>query len=217
MRDELSQIERTRLALWALSEAEVRITTPQHVEAEVMRAWDALQAERSRRATEASIVSGRRFAAAVAKWVVAPAMAAGMGWAALRGVPPVASSPPPGPATVTLAGGRSTATLVESPAALLEPASPVGVEHRAYTGEALAPEASVPSRRPGAAASAGASAVVFVGELVGAGERIQVVRMRVPRSTLVSLGISVAEGPESVFVDLLVGEDGVARALQVEM
>jgi hypothetical protein len=71
-----------------------------------------------------------------------------------------------------------------------------------------------------AAPSPAESAVlVLVGQPLVEGEPVRVVRMRVAGSTLAALGIrSLAiPQPESLDVDVLVGEDGVARALRLEL
>ena len=57
--------------------------------------------------------------------------------------------------------------------------------------------------------------VAVVGGPLQAGEPIRVVRMRVARSVLGELGISSASRADSVDIDVLVGEDGVARGVRV--
>jgi hypothetical protein len=59
----------------------------------------------------------------------------------------------------------------------------------------------------------------LIGEPFLEGEPMRVVRMRVPASTLASLGLRSMAGElaETVDVDVMVGEDGVARAIRVEM
>lgn len=61
--------------------------------------------------------------------------------------------------------------------------------------------------------------LVMVGEPLTEGEPVRVVRMRVAGSTLSALGIrSLAQPqPDSVDLEVLVGEDGVARALRVSL
>jgi hypothetical protein len=61
----------------------------------------------------------------------------------------------------------------------------------------------------------GYTTVAVVGEPLQAGEPIRVVRMRVARSVLGELGISSASRADSVDIDVLVGEDGVARGVRV--
>ena len=66
----------------------------------------------------------------------------------------------------------------------------------------------------------GYTTVAVVGGPLQAGEPIRIVRMRVARSVLSELGISSAsraDGAEanSVDIDVLVGEDGVARGVRV--
>ena len=57
--------------------------------------------------------------------------------------------------------------------------------------------------------------VVVVGGPLQAEEPIRVVRMRVARSTLSDLGVSSTGQAETVDIDVLVGEDGVARGVRV--
>ncbi len=65
--------------------------------------------------------------------------------------------------------------------------------------------------------------VVFALDPPGAGETVRVVRIRVARAALESLGIrTLASGSgsassESVEVDVLVGDDGVARGVRLAM
>ena len=74
-----------------------------------------------------------------------------------------------------------------------------------------------PASAPGVAteSAAGYTTVAVVGEPLQAGEPIRVVRMRVARSVLGELGISSASRADSVDIDVLVGEDGVARGVRV--
>jgi hypothetical protein len=60
---------------------------------------------------------------------------------------------------------------------------------------------------------------LLVGEPILAGEPVRVVRMRVPTSTLSALGVRSLAGEfaEAVDVDVIVGEDGVARAIRLGM
>jgi hypothetical protein len=61
--------------------------------------------------------------------------------------------------------------------------------------------------------------LLLVGEPILQGEPVRVVRMRVPASTLTELGVRSATGDVAahVDVDLIVGEDGIARAIRVGM
>jgi hypothetical protein len=61
------------------------------------------------------------------------------------------------------------------------------------------------------------SAVVLVGGPMASGELVQVVRMRVNRSALSALGITQSGSNDIVEVDVLVGEDGVARGLRLPL
>lgn len=59
--------------------------------------------------------------------------------------------------------------------------------------------------------------LLLVGEPILQGEPVRMVRMRVPASTLTGLGVRPMTGTtgEHVDVDVIVGEDGVARAIRV--
>jgi hypothetical protein len=59
--------------------------------------------------------------------------------------------------------------------------------------------------------------LLLVGEPILQGEPVRMVRMRVPASTLTGLGVRPVAGPpgEHIDVDVIVGEDGVARAIRV--
>jgi hypothetical protein len=61
--------------------------------------------------------------------------------------------------------------------------------------------------------------LLLVGEPILQGEPVRVVRMRVPASTLMGLGVRAASGDPAAPVDLdvIVGEDGIARAIRVGM
>ena len=58
--------------------------------------------------------------------------------------------------------------------------------------------------------------VILVGEPVRDGEQVRLVRMRMPASALHTLGVtSTAALGDDVDIDVIVGEDGVARALSL--
>lgn len=58
--------------------------------------------------------------------------------------------------------------------------------------------------------------VILVGEPVRDDEQVRLVRMRMPASVLHALGVTSTAGLEDdVDVDVVVGEDGVARALSL--
>lgn len=71
-----------------------------------------------------------------------------------------------------------------------------------------APPTGVEVNEPGA--------VVFVGAPILDNEPVRVVRMRMPASVLHDLGVRSTSGNlDAIDVDVIVGEDGVARALRV--
>jgi hypothetical protein len=68
-------------------------------------------------------------------------------------------------------------------------------------------------------AAGDASTLLLVGEPILHGEPVRVVRMRVPAATLTGLGVRPTTGNAAahVDVDVIVGEDGIARAIRVGM
>jgi hypothetical protein len=145
--------ERLGSMLRGLREAESGDAAPPHVEAAVMRAWDASHAAPGPRHRLAAV---SRFAALAAGVVLA------VGVAALAG------------------------------------------RLRSVTAEPPSPLADAPPT------------VVLVGEPILDGEHVRLVRMRMPASTLHALGVRSTAAPAGdVDVDVVVGEDGVARALSL--
>jgi len=71
--------------------------------------------------------------------------------------------------------------------------------------------------RPAVQQAANSRTLLLVGEPILQGEPVRMVRMRVPASTLTSLGVRPMAGTpgEHIDVDVIVGEDGVARAIRV--
>ena len=64
--------------------------------------------------------------------------------------------------------------------------------------------------------AAEAPTVILVGEPVLAGEQVRRIRMSIPASALHAIGVtSTAALEDDVDVDVIVGEDGVARALSL--
>lgn len=84
---------------------------------------------------------------------------------------------------------------------------------------AVSPRATVPSAAPSALSEIGRAApapVVLVSDPLLDTASASVVRIRVPRSALATLGIPLVEpdGAGAVELEMLVGEDGVARTIQ---
>jgi len=72
---------------------------------------------------------------------------------------------------------------------------------------------------PAPAPQASSATLHLVGEPIAEGEAVRVVRMSMAPAMLASLGVRSTAGDlvESVDVDVIVGEDGVARAIRVGM
>jgi 2-methylaconitate cis-trans-isomerase PrpF len=68
---------------------------------------------------------------------------------------------------------------------------------------------------PSAVAADAAQPVILVGEPLLDGEQVRLVRMRMPASALHALGVTASAAITDVDVDVIVGEDGVARALRL--
>ena len=74
---------------------------------------------------------------------------------------------------------------------------------------------SATSVRPSPAADASPT-VILIGEPILDGEHVRLVRMRIPAAALHALGVrSTAASLDDVDVDVVVGEDGVARGLSL--
>ena len=180
-------------ALRELADAEARVETPPHVEAAIMALWDA-------RRDQANTSPSRRRTRAVVRG--AAAIAAGVtivGSVALqRELTDTSVAPPRSPA---FSFDRAASP---RPA----PAIPDAADTRA---------ARAADRHPSPGANDARSALVLVGDPIAAGEIVHVVRMRVMRSALTELGIAASASTEMVDVDVLVGEDGVARGVRVSL
>jgi len=179
-------------ALRALADAEARVETPAHVEAAIMAIWDA-------RRDRASTSPSRRRTRGVVRG--AAAIAAGVtivGSVALQHELDTPIAPPRSP---VISFDRATSP---RPA----PAIPDAADTRA---------AGAADRHPSPGANDARPALLLVGDPVVAGEIVHVVRMRVMRSALTELGVAAKASTEMVDVDVLVGEDGVARGLRVSL
>ena len=174
-------------ALRAVAEDEARVETPPRVEAALMTRWDEYNDERRRRKRAARTRTFVRGAATMAAGVVL------FGAVMLeRELTPVRVDLPLRPTMPS-----DTADLV-LPSTVLDSAPPV---QRAIDSRPREPR----------------STVVLVGGPMASGELVQVVRMRVDRSALNALGITQNGSGETVEVDVLVGEDGVARGLRLPL
>jgi hypothetical protein len=179
-------------ALRELAAAERQAETPPHVETAIMAAWDAAHAappaRRPRRFlhTAATIAAGMTIVCA----------------AALQHE--LAEGPPPLPRSPVLASGPAT----------LPPAMPVDQDERRSR------RTRGTTTRPQPVANTARASLMFVGGPIASNEIVRVVRMRVTRSALTELGITATRSTttvptDMVDVDVLIGEDGVARGLRV--
>lgn len=178
-------------ALRALARTESRLEAPHHVQSAVMKAWDDLRPHDDRRP--------------VTRWPwVAAAVAAGLMLAAGLTIDRESRMPPP------------SETVAQSGDVRLAPAAPPTLDD----------DPPRPVSRPGAAGRIAAdpepvrrTTFVLVGAPITADEQVRVVRMRVARDTLMAMGLRPVDAidDQPVDVEMLIGEDGVARGLRVGM
>jgi hypothetical protein len=200
----------------ALADAESRVDAPRHVEDAVMAAWDRAQSAQSLGSTSAASASPRRHLLAIAASLIL--VVAGYQAATSRRAPlaPTASERSARHAVVTqVPPATAAAPPLEAHAVPIVDAPPFPAQH------AAAP-ATRSDRRPTRRDAADTTTVVLIGPPTMTDESVRVVRMRVPGSTLSAMGISPAAtaridrgGP--IDLDVLVGEDGVARAVRFGM
>jgi hypothetical protein len=186
---EMVDLERS---LRALADHDCHVQAPPHVHAAVMRAWDvarpSAQLRRRRRRTGALLAIPSMAAAAVAVVVLYRAPSA-----------PGPPEPVVAPAVVKPRVDMSAPTAdADSPAEV----------HRLRPGPSR-------SRREKAAARDGLGVVLAADPILDA-STTSIVRVRVRRPALVTLGIPLVEPDAGGLVDLeiLVAEDGVARTIR---
>jgi hypothetical protein len=188
----------------ALREADAAEHPPGRVDAAVMAAWDAAR----------TTGPPRRRQPSVAPWLAAAAvvlLGAALGYEQLA----VGIGAPPLPSTPVRAG-------LLLPAALAPAAGESPGPTRSPSLAAVVSTSRDPGRRPARRPTTPAAVphtLVMVGEPLTAGELVRIVRMRVAPARLAALGISSAtmEKMDAVDLELLVGEDGVARAIRMGM
>jgi len=181
-------------ALGALAREEARVEVPAHVGAAVMRAWDA-----------GAHATGPRRSARVGFWNVLWPVAVGsiaamvLALGITRQAPVTLPDLPRGP--VVGDGAAAALTRIAAP----DPETAAVAPPRA----SAAPRA----RRPPAAGRLG---FVLVADPAFDPTAATVVRLRMPRATLVSLGVPIhdPDAAGEVDVELLVGEDGIARSIR---
>ncbi|HKE84925.1 MAG TPA: hypothetical protein VKB50_14285 [Vicinamibacterales bacterium] len=177
-------------ALRALADAEARVETPAHVETAIMALWDARHDQAQTAPTRRRIVRG---AAAIAAGVTI------VGSVALQR--DLADRPIAPPRSPAISFDRAASPRVAP----------------AISDAADTPAPGAADRHPSPGANDARSALVVMGDPIATGEIVHIVRMRVMRSALTELGIAANASTEMVDVDVLVGEDGVARGLRVSL
>jgi hypothetical protein len=190
--DEAAVVE----ALRALARNEADVAPPPHLEARVMNAWDQEHARRARPHVR------RAF------WATA-AIAAGIVLVATMVMMKSIDSQP-----IVLPDAPHHVASADTRRFVVGPTDDVRAEP-APVGAHRATRASTTSVRP--AARAEPVTFVVVGEPPTTGEPVRVVRMRVAASRLAAFGFQPVAQNDSVDVELLVGDDGVARGLRLGM
>jgi hypothetical protein len=195
-RDE--QIRALRESLRALAEAERGVEVSPRVEASLMALWDA---------EHSAAHAGYRRRPVV--WAAAAAAAAGVvltiAWSpGGHGRPSNQQSPP------AMVQRDTTLHPPAATHAAVDPAPEPNLMH--IERRSRTPMPATPVERP-------RETVMLVGGPLLSNERLQIVRMRVDRDTLTSMGLRSVSSPDATMVDIemLVGEDGVARALRLGM
>jgi hypothetical protein len=187
---EMVNLERS---MRALADEDCHVQAPAHVHAAVMRTWDVMtpsaQHSRHGRRRLAAILAVGSLAAAVVAAVVMSRVPSEPGLAE-----PVVARAPEEPRVV----------VSPPPADRDTPAQGHGQRPRRPRTrvETMAP-------RPGAG-------MVFVADPILDASATKIVRVRVPRTALVTLGLPLVEPDDrgSVELEMLVGEDGVARTIR---
>jgi len=185
-------------ALRDLARHEARVQAPPHVESRIMAAWDDVHVTRAR----ASARRALGVAAALAAGILLAAT-----FAALRGVNGEPIALPNGPQRLTASDAPPVAVDVTDTV----PTTPqtVPVRQMGTVRQSTAISQTPDDAKP--------MTLVVVGEPLTAGEPVHVVRMRVDASRLAAFGVRPVTQADSVNVELLVGEDGVARGLRIGM
>jgi hypothetical protein len=186
-------------ALCALAEQESHAETPPHVEGAVLARWDAAHTRRGSPLT----LAGRGAVAATAGIALVGAVGAVLLRVVDQGDPPRPPLAPVRWAAVEPGPQRGIRPADDAPDALPGTAP----SHHQPVRIVPAPE----MRRPVP------TTFLLVGEPIGRDEPLNVVHMRVAVSMLAAIGIRPAAQGDSIDIDVLVGDDGVARALRVEM
>jgi len=190
-----SEIANLGASLRELAQEDRHSEAPARVQAAVLQAWDLRQQSVEHRKR------GRRYAALLAIGSIAAGFVTVL---VLERRP----SPPSAPAA-TVARVADRPRVVDAPAVAVTP--PAVHARRAPL--------SRPSTLRDAPHEAYERGIVLVADPILDASAIRVVRVRMPRTALPTLGIAVADLDQSGWVDLemLVGEDGAARTIRRAM
>jgi hypothetical protein len=187
---EMVNLERS---LRALADEDCHVQAPPHVHAAVMRRWDVM-----RPSAQHNRDGRRRLAAILAVGSLAAAVVAAVVMSRVPSEPSLAEP------VVARAPEEPGVVVSPPPADRDTPAEGHGQRPRRLRTrvETMAP-------RPGAG-------MVFVADPILDASATKIVRVRVPRTALVTLGLPLVEPDDrgSVELEMLVGEDGVARTIR---
>jgi hypothetical protein len=193
MNDQHSQMVDLERALRALAEEDCHVQAPPHVHAAVMHTWDIVRPfarhRRGGRSGRAAILAIGTTAAAVVAAVV------------MYRTPSEPSRPEP----VVARAAEKPRDVTDLPA--IDGDTPTETHQPPPRRPRTRGERAAPGDEPG---------VVLVADPILDASAASIVRVRVSRAALVTLGIPLVEPDEggSVDLEMLVGEDGVARTIR---
>ncbi len=188
-----SEIVELERSLRAVADEDTNQQAPLRVHAAVMRTWDVVQPFAPHR---------RRRLRTVAALVAIGSMAAALVAAVVMSRAPAETSRPDPVIARTVDRGPVVAN--------------VPSQSRGAPAETQRPRPRRPRTRDDTATSRYEPGVVLVADPIVDTSAMSIVRVRVPRTALVPLGIPLVEPNDggSVDLEILVGEDGVARTIR---
>lgn len=198
-------------AMRELAATDARTVVPSSIEAAVMQAWDihglrppAGEARGGLTRWRSGAAKGWRYAAAYSMIGAAAAI-----------VVITVHERPPGTSSRTSSPSAGAARAAERPPSL-QPPDPPGTEAGAPAPRSIRRTAS-PSPSPSAPGATGTTgSYVLVSDPLTDPSTITVVRVRMSRHALASLGVPIVDpdADRTIEVEMLVGEDGVVRSIR---
>jgi negative regulator of sigma E activity len=193
MNDQHSQMMDLERSLRALAEEDCHVQALPHVHAAVMQAWDSSRPSDQHRRRWRSRGAGLSAIGSIAAAVLVVVFM-------YR-----AASEPNRPAPVAARAGENARAVASVPRA-----------DRDTPADAYRPRPPRPRRRREAAPLRYKPGLVLVADPILDASAMRIVRVRVPRTALATLGIPLVEPTVggTVELEMLVGEDGVARTIR---